>query len=339
MYSTPSTLLPILTTQDESEKYPLKIQKLFAPRLPFLYKPPVGYFPEQRSTSNITSLAPWKLEIENYKKEFYKSPESSQKPKTLKKQLHSESLLRQFAEWEDTEAFAQNEFLKDPYRTVFVSRLYYWFTELDLSKHFNRFGSIESVRVVRDKKGQSRGYGFVVFDQENDASNCIRELASTGLAVEPVKGEKPRKILVDMERGRIVRNWKPRRLGGGLGGRHYTSPSAHHTKDASAASTGRRLNLSQNPYQLAVNNYGKRPYNDRPAGPNKKPAYDYYPGRAAGPASTTSNLPISSAAISYTSVASARNSQEKTIKDKYAKYQSGSDRMGSRSIRSIRQRE
>lgn len=338
MFLFPSKFPPILTIQNESEKYPLKIQRLFAPRLPFLYKPPVGYFPEQRSTAKVTSLAPWKLEVEKYKKQFCKSAEATEKPKISKKQLHAESLLRQLAEWEDTEAFAQNEFLKDPYRTVFVSRLYYRFSELDLTKSFNRFGSIESVRIVRDRKGQSRGYGFVVFDQETDASNCIRELASTGLAVDPVEGEKPRKILVDMERGRIVRNWRPRRLGGGLGGRHYTSASAHRMRDASAASSGRRLNLSQNPYQQTINGHGKRPYSERPSGPNKKPAYDYYSSRTTGPVSSSVSS-ISSSAVSYTPVASARNAQEQTIKDKYAKYQSGSDRIGARSIRSIRQRE
>jgi U1 small nuclear ribonucleoprotein 70kDa len=31
-----------------------------------------------------------------------------------------------------------------------------------------------------------------------------------------------KKILVDVERGRTVRGWKPRRLGGGLGGRPKT---------------------------------------------------------------------------------------------------------------------
>lgn len=35
---------------------------------------------------------------------------------------------------------------------------------------------------------------------------------------------KGRKILVDVERGRTVKSWKPAKLGGGLGGRHYTKP-------------------------------------------------------------------------------------------------------------------
>lgn len=31
-----------------------------------------------------------------------------------------------------------------------------------------------------------------------------------------------RKVIVDVERGRTVKGWRPRRLGGGLGGRGYT---------------------------------------------------------------------------------------------------------------------
>ena len=33
-----------------------------------------------------------------------------------------------------------------------------------------------------------------------------------------------KRVLVDVERGRTVRGWKPRRLGGGLGGRPKPEP-------------------------------------------------------------------------------------------------------------------
>ena len=35
-----------------------------------------------------------------------------------------------------------------------------------------------------------------------------------------------KRVLVDVERGRTVRGWKPRRLGGGLGGRPKPEPPA-----------------------------------------------------------------------------------------------------------------
>ena len=41
-------------------------------------------------------------------------------------------------------------------------------TENDLRREFEGFGSIERVRIVRDKNGRSRGYAFIVFERERD---------------------------------------------------------------------------------------------------------------------------------------------------------------------------
>lgn len=41
-------------------------------------------------------------------------------------------------------------------------------TDSDLRREFEGFGSIERVRIVRDKKGRSRGYAFIVFERERD---------------------------------------------------------------------------------------------------------------------------------------------------------------------------
>lgn len=323
-----------LTAQaDDEEKYAVKIKRLFAPKLPFLYAKPVDYPPEQRSTRTISLIAPYKLAIAQYKEQFGNAGAKESKP-VSKKQAHQASLDRQLRQWNDTEAFAENEFLKDPYRTVFVARLYYSLTEVDLSKHFTQFGSIESIRIVRDQQGRSRGYGFIVFEREADAKTCVRELAATGLSVEQPADSKPRKILVDRERGRLVRSWMPRRLGGGLGGRHYTLASSFHSRDASAASSGRRMNLSSNPYQQAQGQ--KRSYQDLYSS-NKRMAPDTSHYQNSAPAfSSNRAYPAQTAyPAAYTPVL-ARGA-EASIKDKYARYQS--PRTGDRSINSIRQRE
>lgn len=317
-----------LTFQDDdSEKYPAKIQKLFNPRLPFLYKKPTDYPPEKRGTANIGPLSQWKLEIEKYREQYRPEEILAPVPAKSKKQLHEESLDRQLAEWNDAEAFSKNEFVKDPYRTVFVARIYYSLTELDLSKHFTKYGSIESIRIIRDTQtGQSRGYGFVVFERDSDAKNCIRELASTGLAVDPPAGSKSRKILVDMERGRLVRSWLPRRLGGGLGGRGYTQISAHHSRDASAASSGRRMNLSSNPYQqsMSPSRYPpKRPHTDRFTA-NKKPAHDLNFGT---PQYGSTQASYGSTQASYGSTQASYGSTESSYASTQAPY--GSSQYGS----------
>lgn len=41
-------------------------------------------------------------------------------------------------------------------------------TESDLRREFESYGTIERVRIVRDKKGRGRGYAFVVYERERD---------------------------------------------------------------------------------------------------------------------------------------------------------------------------
>lgn len=233
----------------EDHKYPAKIQRLFASSLPLLYKPPPDYAPEHRATTKTLGVAKYLTEVEDYKASHPSQPKERPPPPL-------DSFQRQLNEWNDPQLVPAN--LKDPYRTVFVSRLDYAATELNVSETLGQYGSIESVTLIRDRNDKPRGYGFVVFERDIDAKTCVRELAPTGITIGT------RLALVDMERGRIVRNWMPRRLGGGLGGRHYTRPNA---LPASAAASGRRLNLSTTPYPQ------KRTASTR-APEAKRPAYD-----------------------------------------------------------------
>lgn len=335
----------------EGDKYPPKIQKLFTPRLPFVYKKPCGYLPEHRKTARITPLKGWKSIIDAYKQEHGKKV--SPKPETASGETPSESKERQMKEWEDTETFNKKEFLKDPYRTVFVARLHYSVGEIDLSKALTQFGAVESIRVVRNTKtGLSRGYAFVVFENEVDAKNCVRELAPTGIVVK--SDEASRKALVDTERGRLVRNWLPRRLGGGLGGRNYLQPSTSHLREASAAASGRRLNLSSNPYQSSgkpppPSRFQKRPHTDRFVGPNKRQTLEsdsfaagefrYSQPEASSPQKAfEANLPLRYTSTSAKHSVQSVRSTDTSIKDKYAKYQSVGSTPGddTRSTRNIR---
>jgi U1 small nuclear ribonucleoprotein len=66
------------------------------------------------------------------------------------------------------------------------------------------------VRLVKDLKGQSRGYAFVTFMREREADFAISK--ADGRRIDG------RRILVDRELGRTKKSWVPRRLGGGKGG-------------------------------------------------------------------------------------------------------------------------
>lgn len=280
----------------------------------------------QRATASITPVSAWRSEIDKYTVQLKEQDSSSIKKQPTKHQLQEEaarekqllkreSFKRQLREWNDPEILHQNEkeFMKDPYRTIFVSRLDFSLTELDISKHFSKYGVIESVRIIRDSvTGKSRGYGFIVFEREWDAQSCISEVARTGVRLPQAK----RTILVDIERGRIVLNWRPRRLGGGLGGRHYTRPDPRFNSTASAAASGRSINIANNPH-IPSGHSGHR----------QQPSY--YP-------------PTQSTFKSYPK--ETEKKPEKSVKDKYAKYAAVLESSGgyrsvgeTRSIRSIRQ--
>eukprot|EP01018_Ginkgo_biloba_P037893 Gb_39218 [translate_table: standard] len=53
-------------------------------------------------------------------------------------------------------------------------------TERELEKKFGRFGRVTDVRVVRDKRsGDSRGFGFLTLERDEDADEAIRVLDQT----------------------------------------------------------------------------------------------------------------------------------------------------------------
>jgi U1 small nuclear ribonucleoprotein len=99
----------------------------------------------------------------------------------------------------------------DPFKTLFVARLSYTMDESMLRHAFSRYGSIRNISLVKDTvTGKFKGYAFIEFDHEKDMRAAFKD--TDGLKLDG------RRILVDFERGRTVKNWHPRRLGGGLGG-------------------------------------------------------------------------------------------------------------------------
>jgi hypothetical protein len=99
----------------------------------------------------------------------------------------------------------------DPQRTLFVGRLSYETSEADVRNLFEQYGTVRSVRLVRDiVTGFSRGYAFVEYKHRTDAHRAHRDTRYARLS----GGE----IIVEFEHERLLKGWVPRRLGGGLGG-------------------------------------------------------------------------------------------------------------------------
>ena len=121
--------------------------------------------------------------------------------------VHAEKVELEKEDWDPKKDKKATE---DPYRTLMVARLSYDTTEKKLRREFEQYGPIESLRVVMDGEGKPRGYAFIEFEKEGDMKNAYKR--ADGKKIDG------RRILVDVERGRTVKGWVPRRLGGGLGG-------------------------------------------------------------------------------------------------------------------------
>ncbi|KAI9269288.1 hypothetical protein BDA99DRAFT_435176, partial [Phascolomyces articulosus] len=100
----------------------------------------------------------------------------------------------------------------NPFNTLFVSRLSYELTESDLMREFEQYGPIKNMRLVRTAEGKPRGYAFIEYEREKDMRAAYKDADGIKML--------GRRIAVDVERGRTVKGWRPRRLGGGLGNVH-----------------------------------------------------------------------------------------------------------------------
>lgn len=102
---------------------------------------------------------------------------------------------------------------KEAYNTLFLSKLRDDMTSRDLQSFMEGYGEVVHVRVVTNLEGKSKHYGFVEFKREEDMKAAYHQVKRDGL------GESRETVVVDVERGRTTQNWRPMKLGGGLGGR------------------------------------------------------------------------------------------------------------------------
>lgn len=129
-----------------------------------------------------------------------------------KEQAEKDKLLQKKKEYDATKAAEENpdKFTSNKYNTLFVARLSKDTTEESLRKLFAEFGDIEKIVMVKTPEGEFKGYAFVEFKNEQDMTQAYRKANGAKMG--------DNRILVDVERGRTVKGWYPRRLGGGLGG-------------------------------------------------------------------------------------------------------------------------
>ncbi|XP_063225935.1 U11/U12 small nuclear ribonucleoprotein 35 kDa protein-like [Bacillus rossius redtenbacheri] len=100
----------------------------------------------------------------------------------------------------------------NPANTIFVARLAKETTSSTIREVFSEYGSIRRCTIVRDLvTGYSKCYGFIEYEQTSSASKAYRK--ANRMVIDG------KKVFVDFECERLLEGWKPRRLGGGFGGK------------------------------------------------------------------------------------------------------------------------
>ncbi|MBC8319809.1 MAG: RNA-binding protein [Bacteroidetes bacterium] len=63
---------------------------------------------------------------------------------------------------------------------IYVGNLDFKVDESDLETLFEEHGTVSSAKVIVDKfSGRSKGFGFITMDNQDEASNAIKELNGT----------------------------------------------------------------------------------------------------------------------------------------------------------------
>ncbi|KAF9650259.1 hypothetical protein BDM02DRAFT_3070450, partial [Thelephora ganbajun] len=163
---------------------PPNLLKLFAPRPPLPYIRPVGKDIDRVTTKSVSGIGQLLEQLRETRTagmlssgeapdmegdEEHSFTHAEETRRQIRREERKKRREEQFKIAKETyKPSEDSEAVGDPYKTLFIARLPKNATESDLRREFESFGSIERVRIVRDKNGRSRGYAFIVFERERD---------------------------------------------------------------------------------------------------------------------------------------------------------------------------
>ncbi|KAG0054129.1 hypothetical protein BGZ83_011916 [Gryganskiella cystojenkinii] len=209
---------------------PPHLLRLFAPRPPLPYAKPLDRDPGQKDESTMTPVSQFLEMCRGHDTDYVPTLSMAERKKQKlqeRKEKTEKALKEGLEEWDPNK---DEHVVGDPYKTLHISRLSYDVTEKELRREFAMYGPIENIRVVKDKEGKPRGYAFIEYEREKDMKAAYKD--ADGIKV------MGRRIVVDVERGRTVKGWKPKRLGGGLGGTRIGA--SHENQTSSGRDNGSR---------------------------------------------------------------------------------------------------
>jgi len=196
---------------------PPNLLALFAARDPIPYLPPTDKLTHEKKRLPYSGVSDFL--------DHFEDPEETPvpvKPETKMQKLERKrrekaeqnayKLEQDLALWNPSSEEVLEKATTDPYKTLFVARINYDTSESKLRREFEAYGKIKSIKLVHDvKTGKPRGYAFIEYEEESAMHAAYKR--ADGKKIDG------KRVIVHVERGRTIKGWKPRRLGGGKGGR------------------------------------------------------------------------------------------------------------------------
>ncbi|KAJ2539190.1 hypothetical protein EV175_006375 [Coemansia sp. RSA 1933] len=192
-----------------TSRLPTDLLRLFTPRPPLKHVEPVDCPPDDKPKPKLDGISKYVSELTSGPKgePFETQKQQKERLKRERRIQARDNIVRGLSTWDPN---LNLQATQDPYKTIIVARLNYDTTEKQLRDEFGGFGGIVAIKMANDMEGNFCGYAFIEFEHEADMRDAYRN--ADGIRI------LGRRIVVDVERGRTVKGWLPRRFGGGLGG-------------------------------------------------------------------------------------------------------------------------
>lgn len=196
---------------------------MFAPRDPIPYVPPLDKLPHEKKFTPYLGVSAFLQCFEDPKdtppptRSETKDEKRERKRKERQEQV-AYQLEQDLALWDPSN---DPRIAGDAFKTLFVGRINYDTSESKLRREFEVYGPVKRMKMIYDthQGNKPRGFAFIEYEHERDMHSAYKH--ADGKKIDG------RRVLVDVERGRTIKGWRPRRLGGGLGGTRKGGPDVN----------------------------------------------------------------------------------------------------------------
>jgi polyadenylate-binding protein len=180
---------------------------------------------------------------------------------------------------------------------LYIKHLDETFNDEALRKEFARFGTITSAKVVADEKGSCKGFGYVCFSNQEEATRAVTEMNGKMLGSKPlfVALHQPRPV----RQAQLAQQRVPMMRGAGFHGQIPFQPGMPFLYPGAAARPGMMLVPGNVPSRF----YPQRPIMSNQGGRNAQRGapYNRQPraSQMPGPVAPVPAIPVQQAGVQY----------------------------------------